>query len=453
MIETPTLPESYYLAALVALATAGYGLINIRKPWAPAFLAVIGTFAAWYLVEPYYDPVSMMIFLDRQLSVAYTSALIFVVAFIVFHFGMKKRFNPLGTRPVISIRETMLAPRAISPDRLAILAIMLWLILLAFGAWRLQGDVMQALFPFESRSGSMMWRRAAASGAGPTGFIISAASYLYILALAAFGILLPIVRKPKTRALLLLVILVAWPYAFLQGSRNITLAVVAPFFASTYLFTRINPVLKVAIMVVGFVMLEFAFRATIAMRHTGFDLSGIDNLQDERHLGLSMASELVWITMFVEQGSLSLAWGGRYLAELANVIPRALWPGKPLIGIDYALLRGFGGGGGDIGVVATLSTGMIGQGVMNFGLYFGPVFVGFLMACWANFLTRLRLQGTAPRIALFLVGLGLTFNLGRDITLLVLFPFVFGYVAIRVLETRRRRTSLAGVGRRRRPAR
>jgi hypothetical protein len=35
---------------------------------------------------------------------------------------------------------------------------------------------------------------------------------------------------------------------------------------------------------------------------------------------------------------------------------------------------------------------------------------------------------------LFLLGLGLTFNMGRDITLLVLFPFVFGYIGIRIAE-------------------
>lgn len=449
MIETLSLPFSYDLAVLITLFAAGYGMLNLRKSWAPAFLAVIGTFAAWYLIEPHYAPSTMMIFSAHQLSVAYMSAAFFISGFIVFHSWMRKSFLPRRWQSGLSIRENMLAPGAITSDRLATLAIMLWLVLLAYGVWRLQGDVMQALFPLSARSGVQMWQRGATAGASTTGLIVSIASYLYILALATFGLLLPIVRKPQTRALLLLVILVAWPYAFLQGSRNITLAVMVPLFVSMFMFARISPILKAAVLLVGFVLTEFAFRAIIVMRSTGFNLAGLESLQGQRHLGLSMGTELVWITTFVEQGSLSPTWGLRYLEELVVVIPRVLWPDKPLIGIDYAILRGFGGASNDIGVVATISSGMVGQGVINFGLFLGPLFAGFLMACWANFLTRLRLQGTAPRVALFLIGLGLTFNLGRDITLLVLFPFVFGYVVVRVLE--RPRGKSPGLARRSAP--
>ena len=35
---------------------------------------------------------------------------------------------------------------------------------------------------------------------------------------------------------------------------------------------------------------------------------------------------------------------------------------------------------------------------------------------------------------LFMLGAGLTFNLGRDITLLVLWPVVFGYCFVRLAE-------------------
>ncbi len=55
--------------------------------------------------------------------------------------------------------------------------------------------------------------------------------------------------------------------------------------------------------------------------------------------------------------------GARYFAELVNPIPRVLWPGKPLIGFDYAIARGQGWAGaakGQGGIGATISTGMIG---------------------------------------------------------------------------------------------
>jgi hypothetical protein len=111
-----------------------------------------------------------------------------------------------------------------------------------------------------------------------------------------------------------------------------------------------------------------------------------------------------------------------------------------LLGIDYAIARGFSNVGtgvsSDIGVVATISTGILGQAVLSFGVIFGPIFAAALMGLWVGILARFRAQGTALRRLLFLVGLGVTFNLGRDVTLLVLWPFVFCYVGIRLLERR-----------------
>lgn len=411
--------------------------MSFRRAWAVPLLSVLGTLFAWYLVEPIYAPDTFKHFEPQYVSQAYWAVTLFLLAFLVFFFGMRRNFHPRGQGGRGFSMERPFSTA--SPDRLAYIAIFVWLVLLSWGTFRVGGDIAQALFPLDGRSGIRMWQRHAGAGAGATGFIVSIASYLYTFVLAAFGILLVLVKRPSTRAMLLLVILVAWPYAFLQGSRNIALAAVAPMFGGILLFTRINGVLKVAIMASGFVALDFAFRAVIAMRNRGFDLKHLDGLDQQRHLGLNMGSELIWISKLMDQEVFAPSWGARYFAEAVSMIPRVIWPGKPLIGIDYAIARGFGGGGGDIGVVATISTGMIGQGVVNFGMFVGPVAAAFLMALWCGVLYRLRLQGTVPRIALFLVGLGLTFNLGRDITTLVLFPFIFGYVAVRFLERRQKR--------------
>ena len=427
------LPLTFVFAAALALAAAVYGLAHLRRSWAPPFLAVVGTFAAWYLVEPLVSPEAWAGFEPDHVGTAYGAATLFLLAFIAAFFALRPAFVP-SVRARRSIRDTMTAPGSIPPDRIALLAVAVWLVLLAYGTARVGGDLIQALFPVESRAGLKMWQRHPGMRAGPAGFLVSMAGYLYTLVLALFGILLPIVRKPSTRALLVLVILIAWPYAFLQGSRNVALAVAAPMFASMFLFTRIRPAVKLAVMAAGFLALDFAFRAIIAMRNTGFDVERLQALAGQRHLGLNMGSELIWIVTLFERRMVEPSWGGRYFAELVAVIPRAIWPGKPLIGIDYALARGYGGGGSDIGVFATISTGMIGQGAVNFGLVLGPLTAALLLAVWANLLHRLRLQGTAPRVALFLLGLGLTFNLGRDVTLLVLFPFLFGYLAVRLSE-------------------
>jgi MFS family permease len=123
------------------------------------------------------------------------------------------------------------------------------------------------------------------------------------------------------------------------------------------------------------------------------------------------------------------------LNELLNFVPRAIWPSKPLLGIDYAKWRGFESDEGDLGVSTTVATGMIGGGVLNFGQILGPVAAGILMAIWTGLLIRWWEQRESLlRFGLFMVSASLTFNLGRDITLLVLWPVIFAYCFVRLAE-------------------
>ena len=144
---------------------------------------------------------------------------------------------------------------------------------------------------------------------------------------------------------------------------------------------------------------------------------------------------------YLGTGGGSPAYGARYLNELLNFVPRVIWPSKPLLGIDYAKWRGFESDEGELGVNTTISSGMIGGGVLNFGQILGPVAAGMLMALWTGLLIRWWEQRQSLlRLTLFMLGAGITFNLGRDITLLVLWPVVFAYCFVRVgevLATRR----------------
>src|SRR5437763_14453326 len=154
-----------------------------------------------------------------------------------------------------------------------------------------------------------------------------------------------------------------------------------------------------------------------------------------RETGLDMIHELCFANAYLDLGAGSPAYGARYLSELLNFVPRAIWPSKPLIGIDYAKWRGFWDPESDIGVNTTVSTGMIGGGVVNFGQIFGPVAAGILMALWTGLLIRWWEQRQSLlRLVLFMLGAGLTFNLGRDISMLVLWPVMLGYVLIRLIE-------------------
>jgi hypothetical protein len=78
---------------------------------------------------------------------------------------------------------------------------------------------------------------------------------------------------------------------------------------------------------------------------------------------------------------------------------------------------------------------MIGGGVLNFGRILGPVAAGILMAIWTGLLIRWWEQRKSLlRFGLFMISASLTFNLGRDITLLVLWPVIFAYCFVRLAE-------------------
>jgi hypothetical protein len=54
-----------------------------------------------------------------------------------------------------------------------------------------------------------------------------------------------------------------------------------------------------------------------------------------------------------------------------------------------------------------------------------------LMSLWVAWLARLDLNVQAlGRLPLYSLGLILTFNMGRDITLIILYPFVFGALVV-----------------------
>jgi hypothetical protein len=85
---------------------------------------------------------------------------------------------------------------------------------------------------------------------------------------------------------------------------------------------------------------------------------------------------------------------------------------------------------------------MIGQGVVNFGRILGPIAAALLMAIWVAVLARQDLMGhDVGHLLLYAIGLVLTFNMGRDITLLVIYPFVFGWLLLWWNNRRKQRAS------------
>jgi hypothetical protein len=274
--------------------------------------------------------------------------------------------------------------------------------------------------------------------------VLVVALYLHVLSASCFGMVAALARNGGVRWAALAGCAVSWPYIFLGATRNYMLTASVPAIGCWVLLRlRTRPWLKVAMLALGFAALNVWLSFVIANRSQGTIVQALqeegvasERTLEARHEGLNMFEELCWINTFIEAGTYEPNWGQRYLAELVNPIPRALWKEKPMIGIDYAQARGQGQepGAGDAagaGVYSTVSTGMIGQGVVNFGRWAGPAFAAVLMALWAAVLARLDLrEERMGRIPLYGLGLVLTFNLGRDITLITLYPFVFGALVV-----------------------
>lgn len=421
------LPESYYLSVALLLILMVYTVSKYKKTWSAPFAIVLFTTGTWYLIEPFYSDDFFYEIDQRYMGVAFNCVLLFLVSFTLI--------TPFALR-IFSNESRVDRPTIINVSAQRILAIIfgIWLILLAYGTSRMQGNLLGALFPIDGRNGANMWSRQAGIDAGSGGFIVSSASYLYVLCLACFGLLFPLLPRGKYQIFAIILILISWPYAVLQGSRNIALAAFVPFVISYLLYSRQMIVIKFLITSGMAVCIELVMRLMIDYRNVGFLGATAGNVSGVKHLGLNMASELVFCTKSIVQGELQISYGRGYLFELFNIIPRAIWSDKPYVGIDYAIARGFGSISSDIGVFATISTGMIGGGVLNFGIFVGPIIVSLLMSIWVALLTRFRVQGTPLRRALFLLGIGVTFNLGRDITLLVLWPMIFAYTGVRLIE-------------------
>lgn len=448
MVESTAFPFAFYIA-LGLLAVAGAYAWNSREMGVGIPMgAVLGTVGLWYFGDALYnDYQNYALEIGPQyLEAAWWQVALFLLAFLILtptiHRMMNRRV--LGDRS--EFWELMKRGGIDNPEfqrRLDIATRLIagvWFVLMGIALIRTNFDFLGLFAPYISGKANP-WGRGRIGG----GFdaLISFANYLQIMLASAFGIVAAVAKNRRTRVLALVITAVSLPWFLLDRTRNTMLAVALPGMLA-WVFVRLKSgmMLKIAILVGAFLVTEGWMKFVIQTR-SGSDISRaflqlgvggvVQQVEDSgtKHEGLNMFEELAWINSFIDKGTYAVNNGARYFAELVNPIPRVIWPNKPMIGIDYAIARGqlFAGASGDAaGVGATISTGMIGQGVVNFGPFFGVLAAALLMAIWVAILARQDLMGVKMgRMLLFFIGCVLTFNLGRDITLITLYPFLFGY--------------------------
>ena len=268
------LPETYFISVFFCTALVSYATLRFRSSWAMPYNAVLCTIAGWYFLEPWYFEDFFLYFKYEYIQTAYDAVLIFLIFFAIL--------TPHLVRLAIPKRRNSNSSGAyIPPERILLIVAGVWGVLLTYGTVRMRGDLFSALFPLDARAGVAMWSRDAGAGAGSEGAIVSAASYLYMLCLSSFGLLLFILPAGRYRALALILIIFSWPYAFLQGSRSIALAVVLPTIISYLNFSRSSRVVKLIWMALAGALLELAFKIIILYRNVGFRTVDLNDLESD----------------------------------------------------------------------------------------------------------------------------------------------------------------------------
>jgi hypothetical protein len=412
-------------------------------------LAVLLTISTWYVGDVLYnDYSSYLVETDKTaLESAWWEVFLFVCVFgllaPVIHQFFNSNYLGRPSRMISLVRHGGLNSAKFQNqiDKACLLLGALWLAMMIVAVIRTDFDFKGLFLPFLGQKDDP-WGRGRVGGSALDA-VLALAGYCQIALAATFGVIAALSCRPRTLFIAILICLLTLPGYIFDRARSYMLATLLPGFLSlVFLRIRGNVFVRVAILAVGFFVLEGWFKYVIEYRAAGSIAAifhaKIDFLDEDpeagKHYGLNMFEELGYINFFIKDGSYRPNWGERYFAELVNPIPRVIWPGKPLIGIDYAVARGLtydDAGDSDAGVGGTVSTGMIGQGVVNFGGILGPVAAALLMALWVSILARQDLLGAEPgRLFLYVLGLVLTFNMGRDITLLVLYPFCFGYLLL-----------------------
>ena len=451
MVEPTAFSVAFYIAFGLLLAVGAYAW-SIRDTGVGIPMGVVlCTVGVWYFGDALYNDYERYALSigPQYLDAAWWQVALFVVAFGVLApivhravnyklLGQRSQFLRLMKQGGIENPEFQ---RRL--DVAARLLVLVWFFLMFIALIRTNFNFTGLFAPFIS-GGVNPWSRGRVGGDWDA--LVSFAGYLQVMITAALGIVAAISKNRKTRMTALLILCLSLPSYFLGRTRSKMLAVALPgFLAWILLRLKGGLLVRFLVVLVAFFIVEgwmkfvvdARSKTNIALLFSELGVGGVVNRVEEietHHAGLNMFEELSLINSFIDKGTYAVNFGQRYFAELVNPIPRGLWKDKPMIGIDYAIARGQLWGGqreGEGGVGATISTGMIGQGVVNFGTFFGVLAAAFLMAFWVAILARQDLKGEKMgRMLLFFIGCVLTFNMGRDVTLLVLYPFVFGYVLL-----------------------
>ena len=446
------LPAEFFIALALFAVGAFVALNRLRTGMGVPMLAVLATVFFWYVGDVAYNDYYLYRrqFPASVIGRAWGQVALFLASFLGFLTIRKQGGEGQSQIYELYRRGNYQDPEYQQVFRICFqVCVAIWVIAIFFALIQNPSRIFGFLMPILGNRYDPFIRPQIGGGFSA---VVSLVQYLYLLAGAGFGIVFALSNRPRLRAFAMFFCISVWSFYLLDRTRNSLVVVVLPCFLA-WLFIRMRSSLpvKLLILAAGVAIFEIWFSFVMEVRglhksvSSAFFESGVSSVVESsaRHGGLNMFEELCWITRFLDTGRITPSYGERYFAEVVNFIPRGLWSEKPVIALDYAIARGqhFRNDGS---VSATISTGLIGQGTTNFGIVFGPIFAAFLMSIWVRVLASIDASRQSVKLPLFFLGIVLTFNMGRDISLLILYPFVFGYMAFVFMDNRRARNRIRG---------
>ena len=404
MFETlAILPLTFWLVFALLVGGGIWSLRRMQDGTGLPMLAVLGTVAAWYVGDAFYNDYPnnhAKLFDAATLFGAWLQVAWFLIVFLVTTPVLHRKINgrcPQQRSGVMQLFQHGVGDPMIQRQLNLLFsgAALLWSVLFLISLVILKSQIIYFLFPFLGHKASP-WSHGQI-GAGFDCFAILAV-YLQLLSVTMFGVVAALATDVRIRRLAVIFCLLSWPFFIFDRTRNSMLAMVIPaVLCWVFLRLRGGLIKKGLVLLVFFLMVNTWMKFIIANRSTmsittAFKEKGLSGEKHAHNEGLNMFEELCWESTFIDNGKYKVNWGERYFAELVNPIPRGLWHNKPLIGLDYAIARGHHVTGPNGTVDTTISTGMIGQGVVNFGRVLGPMAAAMLMSLWAVWLARLHLK-------------------------------------------------------------
>lgn len=168
----------------------------------------------------------------------------------------------------------------------------------------------------------------------------------------------------------------------ISGSRSSILLLLLVYFISYNYFVARIKLFTVFILVITFAfLLAFLqiFRTKNFITNDGFEsiISGKVDMIKEVKNSPDFRSGIIPIEQLYFATFTNLQYGQTYITSITNFIPRYIWKAKPESGgttlTKFIQKREWGG-------TTAFSTGLIGEGIINFGYYFG-YFVAFIIGC------------------------------------------------------------------------